>query len=130
MKKIINPIVNYVKAGLVTLLVPALIGAGCSNIRDTPSKSTPLCTDGNLQYQNLEVLARAKEGQRLMKIDGKFHVGDEDCSIEYSSLKDVKNVRYSLEGNKKVLTITYNNGNIFRNVWKEDGTFYKEIEVK
>ena len=129
MEKTLNKIINGAKKGLVTLLAPALIGIGCSNIRDTPSKSIPLCTGGDLRYKNLEVLAQANEGQKLMKIDGKFYVEDEDCSIDYYRLNGVKSVNYSLEGNKKVLTIIYENGNIFRNVWEKDGTFYKVIEV-
>ncbi len=99
---------------------------GCSN-----TKYIPLCTGGNLQYKNFEVLAQGKDGQRLMKIDGDFYIGEEDCVINAKNLtNNVRNINYTSEDNRKILTIKDKDGNIFRSVWGNDSSFYQETVIK
>ena len=96
---------------------------GCSS-----DKYLSFCDGKNMRYDNIEILANSDEGQRLVKIDGRFYVGDasEDCLINYYAPSNT--INYTLEGNQKILTIKDTN-NIFRMIWGRDGSFHKEIIV-
>ena len=129
MKNIIQKTKNRAKTGLLTLLVPAMI-SGCSS-----GKEIPLCDGGNLQYKNLEVLALGNEGQKLVKVDGNFYLGDDkefgDCLFDARKFgSNIKNINYTLEGKRKILTFNYGDGEVMKYVWEKDGSFYKVIEVE
>lgn len=107
--------------GIGVLSLAGLIG--CSG------KHLPLCDGGNLDYKTLEVLAYGTEGQVLLKIDGNLYMRDNECISDYTKSENVQNIAYSIEGNRRVLTINYKDGSILKNIW-EYGTFRKEHIIK
>jgi len=126
MKNMIQKIFNGDKKVLSVLLAPAfLFASGCDNNKST--QYLPLCEGENVKYNNLEILVLARDGQRLVKADGKFYVGDEECFVDYSNSNN--NISYTLEGKKKILTVKGKDNSAYRMVWDEDGSFHKEITI-
>lgn len=117
-------IINKIKRWALPFGVAGAILTECAS-----TNSIPTCDGGNLVYKNLQVLAQGNEGQKLMKIDGRFYIGDEEGLINYYNSKDVKNVVCLQGKNKKVLIIEYNNRDVLNNVWEND-TFHKEHIIK
>ncbi len=125
MENLIQKITRGARKGIAPLLLSAMVGfGGCTN-----SKYVPLCDGGNLQYQNLEVLAQASEGQKLMKIDGKYYVGDdENCLVSYYD--SGKDVSYASDNKGKILTVGNKDGSLFKMAWSNDGSFRKEVILR
>ncbi|MEX2016866.1 MAG: hypothetical protein WD876_00115 [Candidatus Pacearchaeota archaeon] len=130
MKNLIQNITKGAGKGIAPLLLAGMFGVGaygCASGTQN-SKYLPNCFGSDIKYNNLEVVAQAKDGQKLVKAEGRFYAGDEDCFIDHYNQN--ANVSYSSENGKKILTVKDKDSGTYKMVWSENGDFHKEIGVQ